>query len=832
MSLSIFWRIRIPATFRVMVLLIVLLLGGRLAGRAQNADDLGNVRVEELSDDQLRHFATELDRLHISDEQIEQMALDKGMSPLEIVKLKEKLQYIRQAITSAGSGSAAAPRVKQSDSIGLLEEKPIADYTGVFSALKSNNFGFSVFSNPRLTFEPNLHLATPPDYQLAPDDELLIDVSGYSEATYRLKVTPEGIVRIPLAGPVFVVGLTMAAAKNRITQKLSSTIYSGIRSGRTSVEVTLAAIRTIRIAVVGEATLPGTYSLPSIASAYHALYACGGPGPNGSYRNIELIRNNQVVATIDVYDYLAKGTKQNDLRLMDQDIIKINPYNVRIELKGEVKKPGLYDVLPDETLQKIFSYAGGFTDNAYTSRIQVFQNSNTDRQVLTLGEDQLAKSIPKRGDTYIISKILNRFSNRISIAGAVYRPGDFELTAGMTLLGLLKQADGAREDAFTSRGTIHRLNADLSPALLSFDLEKMLLGQAPDLVLQREDRVTIFSRFDLKEGYYVRIGGEVSSPGTFLYERGVTISDLILMAGGLKESALLNRIEVSRRVKGDDSVTPKMALIFQQDVTADLRDSGGVAAFALQPFDQVSIRPAPGYFAQRNVVVEGELRYVGQYTLQDKKERISDLIKRAGGLTPQAYLEGAVLTRSRNFTPTEQNNTRQGLNNLVKQNLQNGTAPALVQSQYREAVARNSDNVGIDLPRIMETPGSDEDLFLHDGDTLRVPRQLQTVRVNGEVLYPTLVRYDDGYSFKDYITGAGGFNERSLKRRAYVVNANGSARGTRSFLFFRNYPRITPGAEIYVPIKRERERLRTGEWITLGATTLSLLAILFNAYHR
>ncbi|MBA4167197.1 MAG: SLBB domain-containing protein, partial [Chitinophagaceae bacterium] len=794
MSFFILSKICTPARFKILLIFIAVTIGGQYVSKAQNPDELGNVRVEELSDDQLRHFAIEANRLGISDDQIEQLALQRGMNPLEMVKLKDKLQYIRKSM-----GATSPPAVNQRpqerrDSISVQEEKPLADYGTIFSAIKSNNFGFDVFNNPRLTFEPNLRLATPPDYQLAPDDELLIDVSGYSEASYRLKVSTEGIVRIPLAGPVPVNGLTMSAAKKRITEKLSSTIYSGIRTGKTFVDVTLAAIRSIRVAVVGEATLPGAYSLPSIASAYHALYACGGPGPNGSFRNIEVIRNNQVISTIDVYDYLRNGTKRNDVRLMDQDIIKINPYGVRIELKGEIKKPGMYDVQPGETLQKIFGYAGGFTDNAYTARIQVFQNTTTDRQVITLGEAQLASIIPKRGDTYVISKILNRFTNRISISGAVYRPGDYELREGMTLSTLISEADGLREDAFTSRGTIHRLNADLSPALLSFDLDKINSKQSADITLQREDRITIFSRFDLKEGYYVRIDGEVSSPGTFLFEQGVTIPDLILMAGGLRESALLNRIEVSRRVKGADSITPKMALIFQQDIAADLRDSASLAAFPLLPFDEVSVRPAPGYFAQRNVVVEGELRYVGKYTLQTKNERISDLIKRAGGLTPQAYLEGAVLVRSRNFSRMEQNNSRQGLNNLVRQNLQNGTSATLVQNQYQEAIGRKSDNVGIDLPRIMETPGSDDDLFLNDGDTLRVPKQLQTVRVNGEVLYPTLVRYDDGYSFKDYITGAGGFNERSLKKRAYVVNANGSARGTKSFLFFRNYPRVTPGA--------------------------------------
>ena len=817
-----------PLLNKLLWLALVLMICNRSAG--QSMDDLRNIRVEELTEDQLRHFSVEAERMSMNDQQIEQLALQRGMNPMEFLKLKTRLMAVRKA--SGVNSSPVTPLQPFRDSITRQEQAPLSDYESVFATLKPANFGASVFRNNRLSFEPDLHLPTPPDYQLAAGDELLIDVSGYSDASYRLKVSPEGIIRIPLAGPVAINGMTVNDAKKRITQKLSSTIYSGIKSGNTSVEVTLAAIRSIRVSVIGEATLPGTYTLPSLATAYHALYACGGPGENGSFRNIQIIRRNSVIATLDIYEYLNSGSRNQDVRLRDQDIIRINSYGIRIELKGEIKKPGLYDVKTGETFQQILVYAGGFTDNAYRARIQVFENTFRDRQVRTLDQSQLANSVPQSGNTYVITRIINRFTNRISIAGAVYRPGDYELQEAMTLSQLIGEADGVREDAFNSRGTIHRLNEDLSPALVSFDLEKIRSGKNPDILLKREDRVMVFSRFDLKEGYFVKIDGEVSSPGNFLYEEGITIQDLILMSGGLRESALLNRIEVSRRVKGADSLSTRMALIFQQDVSADLRDTSRISAFELTPFDEVSIRPAPGYFVQRNVVVEGELRYTGKYTLESKTERISDLIKRAGGLTPQAYLEGAVLVRSRNLTATELGNTRQGLSNLIKQNIQNGTAPAIVQNQYEEAVRRTSDNVGINMPRIIESPGSSYDLFMTDGDTLRIPKQLQTVRVNGEVLYPTLVRYDDAYSFKDYISGAGGFSERSAKKRAYIVNANGSARGTKSFLFFRNYPRVRPGAEIYVPIRRERERMRTGEWVMMGATILSLLAIMFNSYRR
>lgn len=818
------------------LLLFSLLVFINVTVKSQTNEDLSDVRVEELTDDQVRKFVSEIDRLGLRDDQVEQLAIERGMSPVEIARLRVRIQAARKVISSQNTTKPKPAGVttderRVQDSIGIAEQKPLSDFTGIFSELKAKNFGATVFNNPRLTFEPNLRLPTPKNYLLAADDELLIDVSGYSEASYRLKVSPEGVVRIPIAGPVSVNGLTIEQAKKMITRKLARTIYSDINTGRTFVEVTLGAIRSIKVTVIGEATLPGTYTLPSLASAYNALYACGGPNANGSFRNIQVVRNNATVATIDVYQYLLNGSKKNDIRLMDQDVIKISTYSVRIELKGEVKKPGLYDVVPGETLAQIVEYAGGFTDNAYTERLQVYSNTPKERQVSTIAGNSIENVIPHKGDTYIISKILNRFINRISVSGSVYRPGDYELKASMTLTQLIAEADGVREDAFLGRGIIHRIKDDLSPEIISFDLDRVMKKLDPDIVLQREDRVNIYSKFDLKEGYYVSIEGEVSSPGYFLYEDGMTVQDLVMMAGGLKESASMRRIEVSRRVKDADpkAANAQTALIFQRDVATDLRDSAGAGGFTLSPFDEVTVRTAPGYVVQKNAVIEGEVIYTGRYALEAKNDRISDLVKRAGGTTPAAYLRGAVLVRSRFFSVNDRSNYQQGISNLLKKNFESGTPLALLQQQYAETTEKTSDHVGIDLQKILDNPGSEYDLLLNDGDTLRIPRQLQTVRVSGEVLYPTLLRYDNRLDFKDYIYGAGGFSVRSSRKKSYVVYANGSVRGTRSFLFIKNYPDISPGAEIYIPTKRERQPLRTGEAIAIGATLVSMIAILFNA---
>ncbi len=813
-------------------MLLIILLVSITAAYSQVNEDLGNVKVEELTDEQIRKFKVEFDKLKIRDDQIEEIVRQKGMGPVEAARLMERLKIFNN--TSSGQKDIqeikSLPSVSRSqDSISRQEQNPVLNLGSAFGQLQLKTFGSEVFNNQLITFEPNLRIPTPKNYVLAADDELLIDVTGYSEASYKLRVSPEGIIRIPVAGSLAVSGLTIDRAKSLISQKLANTIYSDIRSGRTQVEVNLGSIRSIKVTIIGEATLPGTYTLPSLATAYNALYACGGPNANGSYRNIKVVRNNVTIANIDVYDYLINGDKKNDIRLMDQDVIKINTYNVRVELKGEVKKPGIYDVIRGETLAQIIKYAGGFTDNAYTARVQVFRNTPTERTVSTINASQIQTVVPLKGDSYVVGKILNRFNNRISIKGAVYRPGEFELKAGMTLTRLITEADGLREDAFISRINIHRLKDDLSPEIISVELDKVLRGETQDVTLKREDRIIIYSKFELKEGFYVKIGGEVMRPGTFMFEEGMSIQDLILMTGGLKESASVKRVEVSRRVKDADpkSDNPKTALIFEQDITPDLKGNTELSKLVLLPYDEVFIRPAPGYFTQKNVVIEGEIIYAGKYTLENKNDRISDLVKRAGGLTPQAYKDGAVLVRTRLLTKTEQDNALQGFNNLLKQNYQAGITPEVLANDLNLIVNKRSDNLGIDLEKILANAKSEYDLFLNDGDTLRIPKLLQTVRVNGEVLYPALVRFSKPASFKDYIVGAGGFGERAAKKRSYAIYANGSVKGTKSFLFFRNYPKITPGTEVFVPAKKEKERLRTIEVISIVSALTSTLAILY-----
>lgn len=816
----------------LIMLMIFLAVSG--ATFSQAYADLSNVRVEELTDEQINRFVNQVIRAGIRSENLDQLLIERGLNPQELTKLKIRLreaERFRQGVLSASSASTGIAR-KVNDSLLTQEKNAVTDFNSVFSILSSNHFGFDVFHNPKASFEPNLNIPTPKNYILGTNDQVQIDISGNSEAHYTLIISPEGLIRIPVAGPVAVSGLTIEQAEKSIRDKLAKNGYASIRSGRSRVDITLASVRSIRVTVIGEAYMPGTFTLPSVASAFHALYACGGPSQNGTLREIQVIRNNRVITTIDMYAYLRRGDKSADVVLRDQDVVRIAGFQTRVEIKGEIRKPAFYDVLPGETLDSLVRFAGGFTDRAYTERIRVYRNNATQRSIGTITRSSFGSYVLSGGDSYVIEPILNRFSNRISLKGAVYRPGEYELADQMTLGKLLREADGLREDAYLARGTLHRLKGDLSPQIISFEPGKILAGEEKDIVLQKDDRIVIYSRFDLREAQFVRIDGEVINPGTFLYEEGMGIQDLILLAGGLRESSMLQRVELSRRLRDSTvalSEETRMAMVFQQDLTPGARDSVAMDTIQLRPFDEVVIRPSPVYFPQKNVYVEGEVLFRGKYTLQSKGDRISDLVERAGGLTPQAYVQGALLVRTRKFNRTEQANYEQGLRNLVKQNLGSGTTQELIKLDVADALQRKSDFVGINLETIIEYPGSKYDLLLEDGDTLRVPKLLQTVRVSGEVFYPTLVRYDRNYKFKSYVNAAGGFGDRALRRKSYVVHPNGSVNATKSFLFVRNYPDINPGSEIFIPTKKPKERLGTGAIVSIAATLVTMCAVLITA---
>ena len=803
-----------------------------------NQQNFSNVRVDDLTDNQIRQFMQQVKASGLSDAELEQVAAAKGMSAIEIQKLRLRVEKLaKQSPAKSATPDKTSTRntpttgrkvISDSEDEKLdsdsLNSNPIlrskADMA--MATLKSKIFGRDLFINSKSGFEPNLRLATPKNYVIGTDDEILIDIYGYSEANYQLKVSPEGTINIPYIGVVNVSGLSIETATSRIKSKMAS-VYSGLNSGNTKLSINIGNIRSIKVIVTGEVTKPGTYTLPSLATVFNALYSSGGPSENGSFRNIEIIRAGKKIAILDIYDFLLKGELKNNVRLQDQDIIRIPTYLNRVEMVGEIKRPAIFEMKNDEDMNELLSFAGGFTERAYKARIRVLKNTATERKVADVTSDQFSSYKPTSGDKFFVNEILDRFENRVSISGSVFRPGEYELEPGLTLKNLIQKAEGVQEDAFLSRAYITRLMPDLNTELISFDLRKVLNGQVEDISLKREDQITISSIFDLKEEFIISIDGEVREPGQFKYAENMTLEELIIKAGGFKESATPNRIEISRRVKNSDATSTSAITseVFQIDVNQNLTVSN--TNFILKPFDIIMVRSSPGYEKQKQVRIDGEVLYPGYYSITRKDERISDLIKRAGGLTALAYTDGASLKRASNLeTQLDREKEQQKL--LQFKNFQKN-AKDTTNTDIESKVLRN-DFVGINLSKILEKPGKRQDLYLEGGDVLNVPKQLQTVKVSGQVLSPNTVVYLKTKGFKQYISSSGGFSQNALKSRSYIIYANGSVKSTKKFIFFNNFPVVETGAEIFVPKKEEKNKLSAGEVVGITTGIASLGAII------
>ncbi|MCF8317800.1 MAG: SLBB domain-containing protein [Haliscomenobacter sp.] len=804
-----------------------------------NPQNLNNIRVDELSDDQVRSFMRQAEASGMGDAQLEQMAQARGMRPEEIKKLRERVNKLKNSDkqksdqgdpNKAQSKTSADGRQLNYETDSLSNQRdPETEAEKALNELRSKIFGADLFKNSKLTFEPNLSIATPKNYVVGPNDELLIEIYGNSVASYNLKVSPEGNINVEFVGIIPVSGLSIEAATSRIRSRLS-TVYSGLRNGSTNLNIALGNIRSIKVILTGEIVKPGTYTLPSLANVFNALYSSGGPTENGSFRSIELIRGGKKIATLDIYDFLMKGEMADNLRLQDQDIIRVPVYESRIEIVGEVKRPGIFELRSGESFKDLLNFAGDFTENAFRARVKVLKNTEIERKVADISSDKFADYQPNTGDKYFVDRLLERFVNRVSIEGAVFRPGAYELEQGLTLSQLVKKAEGLKEDAFRQRAYITRLKPDNQTELISVDLAGVLNGSVKDIPLLREDIISVSSIFDLKEEYKVTIDGEVREPGIFAYAEKMTLEELVLKAGGFTEAATAQRVEISRRVKNSNltSADAITAQVFQVDIDKDLNFSK--PKFELQPFDIISVRSSIGYEVQRQVKVEGEVLYPGMYTIISKDERVSDLLRRAGGLTALGYAKGASLKRegpskTDGKNAIDQNEEEQ--NKIAKlQRLQENVKDT-VGTKVQEEILKNV-YVGIELDKILENPGTQADLILEEGDVLRIPKQLQTVKVNGEVLYPVTTIFSQGRGFKHYISQGGGFSNRSLKRRSYVIYANGSVKSTSKIFFFNNYPAIEPGAELFVPQKEEKRPLSAGEIVGISSGLASLAVIILN----
>ena len=766
-------------------LFIALLFSTAFFSPVAHAQNYASVKVDEMSDAQVLQLMKQGEAAGFTNEtQLEQMALAKGMKADEVQKLKARVGKLKSQGTLATADKPVVTGREDSETTqgGAIANEKKAATPGV------GLFGADLFRSGSITFEPNLRIATPKNYIIGPDDKLIIDLTGDNEVNYNLGVSTEGIIAIPFVGRVTVGGLNIEQASAKIKTAMAK-IYASLSSGRTSLAINLGNIRSIKVIITGQVVKPGTYTISSLSTVYNALYASGGPAENGTFRNIQIIRNDKVVATVDVYDFLLKGIQKNNIRLQDQDVINIPVYQKRVALSGELKQPALFELAKNETLQDAINFAGGFTPQAYQAKIKSFVNTSKERKIIDIDQEAYRLHMPQNGDKYVVEAILDRFQNRVEIIGAVFRPGQFELEKGLTLKTLIQKAEGLTEDAFLDRGYINRLNADNTPVLIAFDVAKLMSGTQTDIALQREDKITISSIFDLRDEYAVTVQGEVRAPATVAYAEKMALADVIQMAGGFKEGATPNRIEISRRIKkgAENGTSNKTAEIFVVNLDQDLKLVG--EAFALQPFDIVTVRNAENYTAQKQMSVQGEIKYPGTYTITNKQERISDLIDRAGGLTNDAYLPGASLIR-------------------------------------------RSEPVGIALDKILQNPQSKYDVFVEEGDVIQVPKQLQTVKVTGEVLNSNLILYQSGNGFRSYVNGAGGFTDKARRSGAFVRYANGSIKTAKKVLFFNSYPSIKPGSEIFIPRKPEREKMTAQTWIGIGTTVASMAAIVVSMLRK
>ena len=773
--------------------------------------NISTIKIDEVNDEQIAEFWTKVQENGLSITQLELEAKRRSMAPEEFAKLKERINDLPQKTTEKSSQNN--DRTTENSLSKKEFDKQII--------YKNKVFGSELFNNKNLTFEPNLKIATPQNYQLGPDDELIIDIYGYSEESFKLKVSPEGNIRIPLVGIVQVSGLTIEQSKARIIAALS-TVYDRINTGETKVNITLGNIRSIKVLIVGEANLPGTYTLPSLATVFNALYVSGGPNANGSMRNVKVIRNNKVVAILDVYDFMLKAEAKGNIRLQDQDIIKISPYENKVEVKGEVKREGFFEMTKNETLKDLLNFAGGFTNDAYKERIKVIRNTNKEKSVADIEQGIFSMFVPKSGDIYTIDKLLERFENRVQIKGAVFRPGAYALENGLTVLKLINKAEGLKEDAFLTRAIIYRLNGDNSLSMLSLNIEDAKEGKTNDIELKREDIIQIASKLDLKESYNVTINGKVIKPGVFPFAQNMKIEDLIIAAGGLKEDAALNRVEVSRRKFDIDKTknNSEIAIVKQFELNKDLKNNADLN-FKLEPFDIVTIFRLPGYEPQKNVSIEGEVLYPGSYSIEKNNEKISDIFKRCGGITASGSANGTILLRKKIQSETENYIKLNKIKALKRQSKDT----ADIQDKIDEEQNEIYEIVGINITEILKKPSSKSDLLLRDGDIIKVPSERQTVLVTGEVLYPARVNVNNANRLKGFVQNAGGFSSKALRRKAYVVYANGTVKATKNFLFVKLYPKIKPGCEIVIPKKEVKKPVSLVE-VTTIATSLTTLVFL------
>ena len=827
----------------------------------------GNAIAQSMSDDQVISFVVKEQQKGTSQSQIVTKLMQQGVTIEQIRKVRQKVERqkknqglgtqditgesnrLRENNTSTSNQTISPYRIKDgnytrhtydtNDQEYMLMQNELNDFMpdsttmaeqAMYRRLADNQisnrnkvFGRDIFNNPRLNFEPNMNIATPQNYRLGPGDAVYVDIYGASQKTIESTITPDGTIVIEGYGPIELSGLTV----NQANSKLKATL--GARYKSSKVKLTVGQTKTISVNVMGEVMTPGTYTLSAFATVFHALYMAGGTNSIGTLRNIKVFRNNRQVTTVDIYDYILNGKMTGNIRLAEGDVIVVGPYDCLVSISGKVKRPMYYEMKQTESLASLMKYSGGFTGDAYKKSVRVVRKSGTQYSVFNVGEFDMSSFRMSDEDSVSVDSILPRYSNMVEVRGAVFRPGMYQMGGEVeTVRTLIQQAEGVTEDAFTAHAVMHRLKPDRTLEVIQVDVDGIMNGRVADIPLKNEDVLYIPSKKELQEDLTLTIHGEVMYPGIYKYADNETLEDLVLQAGGLKETASLMKVDVARRIvdqrltTSSDTIAHTFSFALKDGFVID-----GEPGFVLKPYDEIYVRKSPGFYKQQNVYVEGEVLFAGTYTLSKKNERVSEIIKKAGGLSNMAYPQGARLERR--LTDLERKRVAEIMKLQREQREDEIRSQAIKSGKSISDLKQlaSTDNyeipdfypVGIELDKAIANPGSDADIVLREGDRLTVPVYNGTVKINGEVMYPNTVAYKEGKGVNYYIDLAGGFSGKAKKSRTYIIYMNGDVAKAGHGV------KVKPGCEIVVP-QKSMSKMSTAESISLISGTASIAAMI------
>jgi hypothetical protein len=772
---------------------------GKSQGSILEQNDLSNIKIDSYSDNQINSLLQKSEDLKMSKADLFNKLVEKGMSETELQKLKNRCQYLTKKSDQSEDYNSLNKNNDQFDdhnSSNRNYDESNSNIPMVENKKDLSIYGAELFTKNSLVFEPNIRIPTPTSYILGTDDELVINVFGSSEKKYNLTISEDGQIYIPNVGPINVSGLSIEQATLKIKSKLSKTIYRAISLGQTNVQISLGNIKSIRVVVIGEAEKTGSYTVSSLTTLFNLLYLCGGPKNNGSYRNIEIIRGNQLFKKADLYSFLLNGSKKDDVLLQEGDVIKIPFCKTLVSINGNVRREGKYELQEKETFDMLLELCGGLDDRAYKGSATLISLTDTGRKVVTIKKIEFSSYQLKSGDQIFINRIQNSFSNRTYINGSIERPGNYELVEGMTLKDLIEKSGGLLPDAFTNTASIFRIQKNKLPAIMNVNIDSILTG-AYSVLLNNNDSIYINSIFDFKDNIHVTVDGNVRTPNQIMWREGLTLRDVIISCGGLSEQGDSNNIEISRRIRNAN--VDEINHIEAEKITTNLSEN-----IYLKPYDYIIVKPIIGYINQRSIIAYGDIKLPGKYILQKSEERILDIINRAHGF--RASADSSFI----NIRRINKKNTSLKDREILFQRLLNIDSDSIDANQKLQfEIYKNYEVISVNVTKLLKDSSSSENLILEDGDILTIEKNNNLVKVSGEVYYPTIIPFVNGKKAKYFIKLAGSFMPSARKSGTIVIYPNGKAKAVKRFLFLKFYPKVTSRSEVFIPQKNKSNKQKT-----------------------